>query len=83
MSVAAQTTIYIFFPCTTQLETSINLIQNSLYTVIDSTLQFVRMKIICLFETQFETQFKIDLCETLRSQQNGEAVKEETTFLHS
>ena len=40
------------------------------------------MKLICLFETQFETQFKIDLCETLRSQQNGEAAKEETTFLH-
>ena len=29
------------------------------------------MKLICLFETQLETQFKIDLCETLRSQQNG------------
>ena len=41
------------------------------------------MKLIYLFETQFETQFKIDLCETLRSQQNGEAVKEETSFLHS
>ena len=41
------------------------------------------MKLICLFETQFETQFKIDLCETLRSQQNGEAVKEEASFLHS
>ena len=38
------------------------------------------MKLICLFKTQFETQFKIDLCETLRSQQNGEAVKEETSF---
>ena len=41
------------------------------------------MKLICLFETQFETQFKIDLCEALRSQQNGEAVKEEMLFLHS
>ena len=57
--------------------------QNRPYTAIDSTLQFVRMKLICLFETQFETQFKIDLCETLRSQQNGEAVKEETSFLHT
>ena len=41
------------------------------------------MKLICLFETQSETQFKIDLCEALRSQQNQEAVKEETPFLHS
>ena len=41
------------------------------------------MKLICLFETQFETQFKVDLYETLRSQQNEEAVKEETSFLHS
>ena len=39
------------------------------------------MKLICLFETQFEIQFKTDLCETLRSQQNGEAVKEETSPL--
>ena len=38
--------------------------QNRPYTVIDSTLQFVRMKLTCLFEAQFETQFKIDLCET-------------------
>ena len=27
------------------------------------------MKLICLFETKFEAQFKIDFCETLRSQQ--------------
>ena len=41
------------------------------------------MKLICLFEAQLQTQFKIDLCETLRSQQHGEAVKEEMSFLHS
>ena len=27
-------------------------------------MQLVRMKLICLFETQFEKQFKTDLCET-------------------
>ena len=41
------------------------------------------MKLICFFETQLETQFKIDLYETLRSRQNGEALKEETSLLHS